>query len=236
MSNFANCTFTNGSYTGALTGYTPGGSDVGGAWLVPTVNRWTSSVYTVDSSGRIYPSTLNSSYAVGVNYSPATPPAADYSVEADFYCLTNAGKCGLIARTGVSAVAGYILAYSQFTGWTLSVVNANGGAGTALGTPTGAATSAMTVGQTIHAKITVQGATITATLSGSGFNGGTPITWSGNDSTYTAAGYAGVWAAVAETGTTGIRVTNFQASARPTPWPAPAAPPRSPRTTPRTSR
>ena len=213
MSNFAYYTFTNGGYTGTLTGYTPGSGETGGAWLIPSYGNWAASAFAVDSSGRVY-CTANGLAGYGMAYSSVTPPLADYSVEADFTCLSDVYSFSLIARMNSTGGA-YCLQYRQYHGWSIGGIT-NGTISFGVGTTptTGASAADMTVGQTIHAKLTVAGTTITATLSGSGFNGGTPITWSGTDATYTAAGNVGILANAGApvTSTTGVHVTNFQAS------------------------
>lgn len=137
----------------------------------------------------------------------ATPPSANYTVECDIDPVTIAGNStGVMGRCNgsLNAFNGYALAYRPFHGCLLYRVDS--GALTVLGT-SNTGTTDPAAGTNIHLKLTVNGSTIQADVTG-GMTG----SWSTTDSTYSAAGLVGVYSNGGVSSTTGPHIDNVVAT------------------------
>lgn len=196
---FVTDTFTDADAT-ALGSHT---GETGASWTIVTDAGGNGAVVVSDAN-RIRASALgvNSSMVI---YTPSgTPASADYSVEADFRCVTNAGIAGLLIRAAVAGpvVDGYLLQYRVFFGWRLFAFDA-----TNIGAQIGSTyATEMSDATTVHAKLTVSGSDLTVEL-----DGVSRIT--GSNSSYSAAGKPGViWANNTTTNSTGVHLDNFSAT------------------------
>lgn len=196
---FVTDTFTDTAAT-ALGSHT---GETGASWTIVTDNGGNGAVLVSDAN-RIRANALGVDSA-SVIYTPSgTPASADYSVEADFRCVTNTGIAGILIRAAVSgpSVDGYFLQYRVFFGWRLWVFT-----GTTLGAQIGSTyATEMSDASTVHAKLTVSGSSFTVEL-----DSVSRIT--GSDSTYSAAGKPGViWTTTTITNSTGVHLDNFVAT------------------------
>lgn len=196
-----------------LASYVKGGAEVGGAWVVPPYGaanayaRFGQSILTVvAATGRIYASRLSGNNVIAGYLNATLPPTSDYTVEADFDCVTAAGSAFILARVNGSNATGYQLQYTHGTGWQFKAIN--GEADTILTPSSGSAvTSSLTAGQSVHAKLDLTGSAITVTLTGSQTG-----TWSYTDATWTAIGQAGFGYQGTSAASTGIQITGFSAT------------------------
>lgn len=210
---FVSDTFTDTAGTN-LSSHT---GETGASWTIHTDGGGNGALLISDAN-RLRCSALGVNTATALYYASGTPSGADYSVEADFVCLSAAARCGILLRyvdEGSGANGdGYFLEYRQFFGWRLWVFT-NGVTTTQIGSTFG---TELTAGQTAHAKLTVSGSSFTVDLTGDITQAGA-IT--GSDSTYSAAGQSAVAFLATDTNSTGVHLDNFQAndpSGVPTTW------------------
>ncbi|HEX7132807.1 MAG TPA: LamG-like jellyroll fold domain-containing protein, partial [Iamia sp.] len=145
-----------------------------------------------------------------VTYTTATPPSADYSVEADLHVRSNlvGDRVGLVGRLNTATNSYYMARWEpEDTSWNLMEVTN--------GSPAYlqfvASQPALVVGQTHRLKLTMTGSTLQLFVNGA-------LTVTATDATITAAGKAGlmdgeVGGTANKTNTTGIHYDNFLVTA-----------------------
>ena len=205
--NFAQFTNASGDTSGTdLVSYVPSGADLG-TWTDDLGGGAYNGTLVLDGVNGVYEASTN----IAAYYNNVSPSSANYSVTANFNCLTavTSDFVFIVARWVPNASYpfsnGYALMYAQGYGWFITTFTYPFYF-PSIGTTPVAAQASMTAGQTITATLTVNGSTITATLTGA-----VNATWSGTDTTYTATGYADIVFdnAYALTATTGTHISNF---------------------------
>lgn len=191
------CTDTAATTLASHTGET------GATWTIITDGGGNGEVLISDAN-RMRANTLGINTSAVAYVPSGSPSSADYSVEADFRCVTNSAIAGIMIRADGATGAvfnGYHLQYRTFFGWRLFVVTAS-----SLPTQIGSTYSTeMSAATTVHAKLTVSGSDFTVEL-----DGVSQIT--GSDSTYSAAGKPGVLFAAIALNATGVHIDNFSAT------------------------
>ena len=189
-SDFATDTFTEASDL-TLASHTP---EVGGTIVSHPDASYTSTATIDAATDRIFPN------GTAAYYYSASPPSADYYVQADFFAAAitsvNAAICG---RMDTTANTMYIIRLNNGTSWELRKIVA--GTATTIGSSTN---QLPTNGTSKTVKLIMSGTSISVLV-----NGVTEI--SVTDSAISAAGKAGVRFAGAASSTTGFHLDNFSA-------------------------
>lgn len=195
FAQFVSDTFTDTTSTD-LSSHTGG---TGATWTQD--HTGTGGAAVISDANRVRGNTIDSVGGSAVYTASGTPGSADYSVEADFVCKSDADITAVLIRWQ-GAGSGYALQHRVFHGWQVIIY---GGFGT-IGQVGADFGTEMSAGQTVHAKITITGSAITVVLAG-------VSSFSGSDSTYSTAGHAGVMFTNASgLNTTGIHLDNFTAT------------------------
>jgi len=207
MSNFATYTFSGATAGTDLNAYAPVAGEVGGTWVRHASFSTNPAVFSAAKHAR-----NNVAGALSVYYSPAVPPAADYTVEGDFFAAGGGYGSdidGVILRCNTSSDTFYTLVWLLNSSWAIykhgSTGSHNIGSGP-IATP-------LVDGSTYTLKLSVSGSSLTGSVS---TNGGAfavvvgPIT----DTDTTAAGQAGVYLQNgAASDTEGLHLSGFRAYA-----------------------
>ena len=188
---------TNGTLLTARSG------EIGATWVNPSGN----SNMVIGTQNRAY----RNASGFSIMYTTATPPAADYSVEADLHYrgAFAANAAGVIGRFNTANTSFYMARWENDNTW--NIVKWQNGAPTWLSST--AAQTPLVVGETYRVRLEISG-TSTTTLK-LHVNGVQRLSVNDSSSPFTAAGKAGLMAG--ETGdpaqidTTGIQFENFQA-------------------------
>jgi lysophospholipase L1-like esterase len=187
LDNFVGTNGTN------ITAHSP---DTGGSWAVQS--GFSPATPSKIQTNRLYTTTSSGVYANG-----ATPPSADYYVEAVLFKVSTvaADNVGVAARMQSGATTLYFARWSETAaGWQLFKTVA--GASTQLGS-TSSGTFAVSASHTL--RLTCSGSTISASLDGSQIISVT-------DTDISTAGFAGVRAATTQSSATGIHIESITAS------------------------
>lgn len=190
-SPFLSDSFTDSQFTSILA-HTP---EIGGAYALQT-GYAPANPCQIDGSNRLYAAAANDCY-----YNSASPPSANYKVEADFIFVTSIGtdNVGITGRADTAANTMYLLRYSRQAGQ-FNLLKLVAGSPTTLGSFSDAFAS----GQR-HVQLTMNGTTISCSVDGVEIINVT-------DNAITAAGRAGVRFGMNQTSTTGIHMDNLVAT------------------------
>ncbi len=191
------------SFTGtAGTTVTTRNGEIGATWANPSGN----SNMIISSENRI----RRNSSGYSLVHTTATPPSADYSVEADLYYKGAFGSIagGVVGRLNTSNTSFYLARWENDETW--NIVKWSGGAPSWVGTT--AVQPNLTVGETYRVRLEMSGSS-TTTLK-LYVNGVLLLTGTDSVGAFTASGKAGIMAGetgdLAQSDTTGIQFENFQ--------------------------
>lgn len=189
-------TFVSDSFTDTdgtlITAHTP---EIGGAWVAQS--GYAPATQSAINAGRVYsPTTL------GTYRNTATPPSADYYVETviDFLSDIASDAVGVIARANAASNNFYFARFSRGSNNFRMFKQVNG-----VATQLGTALSASFTSGTYKLKLVCQGDTISMYVNDS-------LVTSVTDTTFSAAGYAGMMDVAVQTATTGRQITSFKAA------------------------
>ncbi|HWI30005.1 MAG TPA: LamG domain-containing protein [Microbacterium sp.] len=192
------------SFTGAAGALTSHTGEIGATWthLAGGSNARLSDANRVRRGG---PAGTTIGYTI--DYATATPPSADYSVEADLNVRSVLGGdvVGVAGRINTATNTFYLARWEQATAsWNL--IKYTNGTVSSLGSVTGQ--PALVVGETYRIRLEMVGSALKLYVNG-------VLTTQGTDATITAPGRAGIMdganaSSAAKSNTTGIHLDNFQ--------------------------
>ena len=180
----------------------PDGSDVADVHTAETGGIWTKH-NTASAPGKIAAGRFAGANSQPRLVSPAVPPSADYSVEADFTVISLAsGYPGILARVRPTSNVWYGAYYSVAASeWRLMLRSGS------QATSFVKVAATLTVGQTYHVKLAVQGSTLAMYVDDMTTPIGTKV-----DGSIAEAGQVGIMHDVNTSATTGIHIDNIRAA------------------------
>jgi Concanavalin A-like lectin/glucanases superfamily len=196
-------TISSDSFTDASgTALASHAGEIGATW----VHQAGSATAQITNANRVRRA---NSTGYSIDYTTATPPSADYSVEADLVVMSTltADMAGVIGRLNTGSNKFYMARWEQAsTSWNL-IRYTNGTA-----TNLGGAAGSLTVGATYRVRLSMVGSALKLYVNG-------VLTVSATDSNFTPAGRAGIMSgadasSLANSDATGIHFDNFQVTPR----------------------
>ena len=186
------------AFTGAAGLLTGRAGELGATWQ----HQAGGSAAVVSNANRV----RRNGNAYTIDNTTATPPTADYSVEADLVVQSNlAGDMvGVVGRLNTANTSFYMARWVQADS-TWKLVSYAGGVATTLSST---AAPALVAGDTYRLRLTMAGTALRLSVNG-------VLTTSATDSTFTAIGKAGIMdgqvaVTLAKTDATGVHLDNFQ--------------------------